>query len=236
MDLKYFGNVAKDLSKNPLGIIALFLVLTYAFASLVVGCSNNLGVNERTPLIWFLVVFPFFELIIFSWLVSCHHPKLYAPSDYRDDTSFLETTNKIRILKQASEKTEYEEIKTTDNNDISSNEILENYLNKQDPQMAFVQMYIEIEKVLRRIAEESKITHKFKANKLPMHHLLKELLEREIIDYHTYNLIRDVIPIRNKIVHGEDTNFSLDLLEIGSRILSILQYKAYMVHEKNSDS
>lgn len=227
-----FGNIAKNLSKNPLGIIALFLVLTYAFASLVVGFSDKLSINERIPLIWFLVIFPFVELIIFSWLVSCHNTKLYAPSDYRDDSSFLETTKKIQILKEVSEQTENEEVKALNNNNNSSNDILENYLNKQNPQMAFIQMYIEIEKTLRRIASKFDIKDGIRHGAIPLSTLTNVLLKNEIIDIQTYNLIRDVIPIRNRIVHGEDTNFSLDMLEIGARILYILQYKEHVLEEQ----
>ena len=74
-----FGKTAKGLAKNPLGIIALFIVLIYGFASLVVAFSDKLVAGERVPLIWFLVVFPCLVLAVFGWLVSRHHTKLYAP-------------------------------------------------------------------------------------------------------------------------------------------------------------
>jgi hypothetical protein len=41
--LNQFGESARALSKNPLGIIALFIVLIYGFAALVVGSSSQLG-------------------------------------------------------------------------------------------------------------------------------------------------------------------------------------------------
>ena len=71
--LKDFGDTAKSLARNPLGIIALFIVLIYGFASLVVGLSGRLDPGDRTPLVWFLVVFPCLVLAVFTWLVSCHH-------------------------------------------------------------------------------------------------------------------------------------------------------------------
>lgn len=225
-----FGNIAKDLSKNPLGIIALFLFLTYAFASLIVGCSDKLSMYERIPLIWFLVLFPLVVLVIFYLLVSRHHTKLYAPSDYRDDSSFLETSEKIQILKEVSEKTENEEIKTV-NNTISSNNIYEDYLNKQNPQMAFMQMWIEIEKTLRSIASKHNLKDSF-YDKIPISKLIYMLLKKQVLDYNTFNLIRDVIPIRNRIAHGEDANFSLDMLELGAKILSILKYKENIFQEQ----
>jgi hypothetical protein len=41
------------------------------------------------PLVWFLVAFPVAVLVLFGWLVSAHHEKLYAPSDFRSDDVFL---------------------------------------------------------------------------------------------------------------------------------------------------
>jgi len=90
--IKRFGETARKLAHNPLGIIALFIVLVYAIAALVMIVSGSeLPVNERVILIWFLVLFPVLILIAFVWLVSRHHEKLYAPADYRDDSSFLKT-------------------------------------------------------------------------------------------------------------------------------------------------
>jgi len=85
-----FSDSAKDLSKNPLGIIALFIVLVYGFACLLFGFSaKELTPNERLPLIWFTSLFPVLVLGVFAWLVAKHYNKLYAPRDYRDDDSFL---------------------------------------------------------------------------------------------------------------------------------------------------
>jgi CheY-like chemotaxis protein len=90
--LKEFGDNAKGLARNPLGIIALFIVLVYGFASLVVGLSNNLDSSDRQPIIWFLVIFPVLVLASFTWLVSERHTKLYAPSDYKEDDSFIKAS------------------------------------------------------------------------------------------------------------------------------------------------
>jgi hypothetical protein len=82
---------AKGLSRNPLGIIALFVSLIYGFACLVLGTSlNNLhGEFERLPLIWFIILFPILILIGFFYLVVKHQNKLYAPSDYKDESNFV---------------------------------------------------------------------------------------------------------------------------------------------------
>ena len=49
--MQAFGNTAKSLAHNPLGIIALFIVLVYGFASLVTGFAGSLSQAERLPLI-----------------------------------------------------------------------------------------------------------------------------------------------------------------------------------------
>lgn len=90
--IKEFGETAKGLARNPLGIIALFIVLIYGFTSIIVGLSNKLSSSERVPLIWFLVIFPCLVLLVFAWLVSKHHEKLYAPADWRKDESFIKAS------------------------------------------------------------------------------------------------------------------------------------------------
>lgn len=83
---------ASGLSKNPLGIIALFIVLVYGMVALVTGFGGahvkDLGTH---PLVWFLTGFPVLVLVLFGWLVTRHHGKLYGPRDYREDETFLST-------------------------------------------------------------------------------------------------------------------------------------------------
>ncbi len=82
----------KDLVRNPLGIVAIFISLIYAFANLLLGATvSSLTEQERYPLIIFIVLFPVVVLGVFYRLVSKHHGKLYAPGDYKDDHSFLRT-------------------------------------------------------------------------------------------------------------------------------------------------
>lgn len=84
-----FGETAKGLARNPLGIIALFIVLVYGFASLVTAFGSSLTAQERLPLIYFLVLFPVLVLAVFAWLVSCHAGKLYSPSDYKNEENYV---------------------------------------------------------------------------------------------------------------------------------------------------
>lgn len=100
-----FINNSKGLAKNPLGIIALFISLIYAFACLVLGVAGDyLEKYERLIFIIFLVSFPIIILISFMFLVTKHFRKLYAPSDFKDERNYLETiditSQKSRIQNQ----------------------------------------------------------------------------------------------------------------------------------------
>lgn len=89
--METFSDAAKSLAGSPLGIIALFIVLLYAFASLVTTFSGTFSAAERTPLIYFLVIFPFVVLGVFAWLVSQHATSLYAPRDFKNEDNYIRT-------------------------------------------------------------------------------------------------------------------------------------------------
>lgn len=86
---KTFGEAAKSLAHNPIGIIALFIVLAYGFASVVTAFAGSLTPAERLPLIYFLVAFPVLVLVVFAWLVSKHSGRLFAPSDFKDEDNYV---------------------------------------------------------------------------------------------------------------------------------------------------
>lgn len=109
--LKDFAESAKYLTRNPLGVIGLFLVLVYGLASLVVSASK-LEPTERLPLIWFLVMFSVLVLATFYRLVTRHHKKLYAPSDFRDESLFFKPLAEEDRDRKMSE--EIESIKTSE--------------------------------------------------------------------------------------------------------------------------
>lgn len=90
-DLSGFSKSAKALSKNPLGIIALFIVLVYGLGSMVVAIGGEkLHAIADHPLTWFLAIFPFIVLLVFAYLVSRHHQKLYGPGDYDKTEQFAQ--------------------------------------------------------------------------------------------------------------------------------------------------
>lgn len=72
-----FAQAALELTRNPLGVIGLFVVLVYAIAAFATGlAARYLQPCERLPLIWFIVLFPVLLLGTFVWLVVYHHTKL----------------------------------------------------------------------------------------------------------------------------------------------------------------
>ena len=84
-----FAQTATGLARNPLGIIALFIVLVYGFAALVTTFSGSFTAAERLPLIWFLVLFPELVLVAFYLLVSRHSHTLFAPSDFKNEDNYV---------------------------------------------------------------------------------------------------------------------------------------------------
>jgi hypothetical protein len=80
---------AKSLARNPLGIIALFIVLVYGVAALVTSAAGSFTHDERIPLVYFLVAFPFVVLAVFTWLVSAHSNKLFAPADFKNEENYV---------------------------------------------------------------------------------------------------------------------------------------------------
>ena len=89
----------KAVTKNPLGIIALFIFLIYSIASLVLGVSAEiLTEGQKWVFVVFLVVFPLLVLGSFVWLVANHAVKLYSPADFRNDWSYVKLNQKVEVI------------------------------------------------------------------------------------------------------------------------------------------
>ncbi|WP_250400925.1 response regulator [Streptomyces cellostaticus] len=104
--LAELSKAAQGLSRNPLGIIALFIVMVYGFAALVTTFADSLSATEKTPLIYFLVIFPILVLGIFAWLVSTHSTKLFGPGDFKHEENYVELMSATASLTLASVKRE----------------------------------------------------------------------------------------------------------------------------------
>ncbi len=126
MSFEGFGDKAKSLGKNPIGIVALFLVLIYGFAALLLSLSSStLTEAQRWPFVWFLVLFPLILLATFTYLVVMHHEKLYAPSEYRDERHFFKKLGP-EAQKERLEKT-VDELVAPEGEDIVEKAETDNY-------------------------------------------------------------------------------------------------------------
>lgn len=90
MSTKEFGPIAVTLSRSPLGIIALFVVLVEAIAA-GIAIFASFESSAQFLLVVFIVAFPLVVLVSFVYLVSKHHTKLYAPSDFTNEQNFMDT-------------------------------------------------------------------------------------------------------------------------------------------------
>ena len=84
-----FIHAATKLARNPLGIIALFIVLIYGIANLTFAYGKNLPEGASWVFVSFIIVYPFIVLYVFYKLVKDHHWKLYAPEDFPRSEDFL---------------------------------------------------------------------------------------------------------------------------------------------------
>jgi hypothetical protein len=110
---------AVKLAKNPLGIIALFILLTYGMASLLFGFVNStINDYQRWVFVIFIISFPVIVLCVFYILVTKYHTHLYSPGEFQDETNFvgINQSKKIGKKKEKERKLEVEEIIETEKN------------------------------------------------------------------------------------------------------------------------
>lgn len=84
------ARTATVLSRNPLGLLALCLVIGEAIAAMFLLHPAGLAGIERLLLCGFIVGYPPCVVVAIYRLISRHHTKLYAPADFRDERCFLE--------------------------------------------------------------------------------------------------------------------------------------------------
>lgn len=104
-------------TRNPLGIFAMFISLAYAamMAGMIFGIEKLNGPYERLPIIYFLIIFPFVVLGIFTWLFIKYSSNFYGPADYRSDEAFVAMSGKEVKKKNEQEKAEIREQLNNDN-------------------------------------------------------------------------------------------------------------------------
>jgi hypothetical protein len=71
---------------NPLTVIAIFASITEVGGTIVLPF---LSTTNQAQYMWFLIIFPAVLVLLFFGTLNFNHQVLYAPSDYREDSSFL---------------------------------------------------------------------------------------------------------------------------------------------------
>jgi len=219
-DVKAFGDTARGLVKNPLGIIALFIVLVYGFAALVTAFARSLTESERLPLIWFLVLFPVLVLGVFSWLVSRHGGKLYGPSDYKDEENYIRM--QLRQL-----ETRVQRVDVASPAHLAQGAAPSSVPTPHsDARLAIAQMRLDVEKELFLL---SRFTPALPADVTGWHvgRYVEELESAMAIEPDLAANLREFIAIANGIVH--DTSFveedARSAAAVGSSLVANLRRK-----------
>ena len=219
-DVKDFGDTATRLAKNPLGIIALFIVLVYGFAALVTAFAGTFATSERLPLIWFLVLFPVLVLAVFAWLVSRHGGKLYGPADYRDEENYIRM--QLRHL-----ETKVGVVATESTLGIEQRQPSASLETPHsDARLAVAQMRLNVEKELFLL---SRYTPRLSGDTSawPLHRHIEELEKVKALEPGLANNLREFVAIANRLVH--DTSFVEDdarsAASVGSALLAKLHYR-----------
>lgn len=83
------GGAALRLSKNVLGIIALFIVLVSGFFGLIVVNSESFSPEERLLLISFVSIFAILVLGVFAWLAISRPGVFLDPKVFTDQRLWL---------------------------------------------------------------------------------------------------------------------------------------------------
>jgi tetratricopeptide (TPR) repeat protein len=82
--------------RNPLGIIALFVFLIEAIATI------SLKFVADTPfvahLVWFIILYPTFISLAFFAFLWMKREAFYSPYDFRSDTTFHELLRRVEVL------------------------------------------------------------------------------------------------------------------------------------------
>jgi len=229
-NLRVFGETAKGLARNPLGIIALFIVLVYGVAALVTAFARSMEPGERQPLIWFLVLFPPIVLAVFAWLVSKHPGKLYGPGDYRDEENYR------RILLGQLEAKVLLPPATAGVPDSSPTPAVR-LTTHSDPRLAIAQVRLEIERELFLLSrshypkgvdfqEHYRVDSRARQSR-PVSEYLSLLEKNEAIDPELASNLREFVQLANAIVHGQrvDDAEAERSAMVGSTLVADLRHK-----------
>lgn len=80
--------------KNPLTIIAIFAGIVEVSSTTVLPF---IAIDVQKVYIWFLIGFPTLLVLSFFLTLNFNNTVLYAPSDYKEDESFLKSNGRSSI-------------------------------------------------------------------------------------------------------------------------------------------
>lgn len=81
--------------RNPIGVIALFVSFIDAIATISLKMLLDAGSGLAVHLVVFIVAFPSLLLILFFGTLWFRRESLYSPSDFREDSNFMQLMAKV---------------------------------------------------------------------------------------------------------------------------------------------
>lgn len=116
--------------KNPLTIIAIFAGLAEVAGTVVlpfVAAANQL------TYIWFLMVFPTLLILLFFFTLNWNPKVLYAPSDFRDESNYMEIFRPSSTAERLVKLEEEVQETVIDETSIKNNSTAADYLPHLEP-------------------------------------------------------------------------------------------------------
>ncbi|HEY0647964.1 tetratricopeptide repeat protein [Phenylobacterium sp.] len=95
-------SAASAVVRNPLSVIAMFVLLVEAIATVTLVNVANVA-HIAIPLVWFVVGFPTLIAILFFATLWWRHQFLYSPMEYRSDESFLSAMQRLQRVEARQE-------------------------------------------------------------------------------------------------------------------------------------
>ncbi|MCZ4324563.1 ArsR family transcriptional regulator [Pseudomonas anguilliseptica] len=83
---------------NPLTVVAIFSGLAEAFATVAL---INVPPEIQSTFVYFVMAFPVLIVLLFFAVLNWNHSVLYAPSDFEDETMYLESMKVRGTLRNA---------------------------------------------------------------------------------------------------------------------------------------
>lgn len=93
---------AAALVRNPLSVIAMFVLLVEAIATITLIQVRAITIIA-VPLVWFVILFPTLIALLFFATIWWRHQFLYAPMEYRSDESFLTAMRRLQQVEARQE-------------------------------------------------------------------------------------------------------------------------------------